>query len=49
LNQLGVVSGRDITTEAAVTKLMLLLGISNDIEKVKVQLATPISGELDLD
>ncbi len=46
LVELGVVSGADLTTEAAVTKLMVLLGQSTDGAWLKRQLATPLRGEM---
>ena len=46
LEDIGVVSGNDITTEAAVTKLMFVLGDENSIKKVKKKLILPISGEM---
>jgi len=46
LEDIGVVSGNDITTEAALTKLMFVLGDENSIEKVKKKLILPISGEM---
>lgn len=47
LNDIGVISGSDITTEAAITKLMFLLGNEPDIGEVKRKLALPLCGEMD--
>ena len=45
LENMGVISGKDMTTEAAVTKLMFLLGKEKKIEKVKELLPFPLCGE----
>jgi len=45
LEDIGVISGKDMTTEAAVTKMMYLLGKEEDEEAVKRLLPQPICGE----
>lgn len=46
LKEMGVISGFDMTAEAAITKLMFLLGKYSTTEKVKFLLEQPLVGEL---
>ena len=46
LEEIGVVSGSDITTEAAITKMMYLLSNEDSIENVKKRLKIPLCGEM---
>lgn len=46
LEEVGVISGSDITTEAAVTKLMFLLGQELPYEEVIKKLRLPLAGEM---
>lgn len=46
LRDAGVISGRDITTEAAVTKMMILLASGLPADKISSTLARPLCGEM---
>lgn len=46
LLNVGVISGADITTEAAITKLMFLLGQEKSLEDVRRKLTIPLAGEM---
>lgn len=46
LENAGVVSGKDMTTEAAITKLMFLLGQGLDHDEIKMHLNKSLIGEM---
>lgn len=49
LETAGVVSGYDITSEAAITKLMYLFGVGLKPEEVKQYLLHPLAGEITIE
>lgn len=48
LKEAGVMSGGDMTTEAALTKMMYLIGRSPDLEEIKKSFETDFCGEITL-
>ncbi|WP_028666967.1 asparaginase [Runella zeae] len=47
-DKIGVVSGGDITTEAAITKMMWILGQETDHNLIRQRLSQPLAGEMSL-
>lgn len=48
LSEIGVISGGDMTTESALTKMMHLLGTEKSIDIIKKKLGIPLRGEITL-
>ena len=48
LKKIGILSGGDITTEAAVTKMMFLLANEKEDSEIRRKLITPMAGEMSL-
>lgn len=46
LKKIEVLSGSDMTSEAAITKMMFLLGNETDVKTLKEKLITPLCGEM---
>jgi L-asparaginase len=46
LEAIGVISGADLTTEAAITKMMYLFGKETDVQRVRFMLQQGICGEM---
>lgn len=45
-DKIGIINGKDITTEAAISKLMFLLGKNINAKELKIRFETPICGEI---
>ena len=46
LKELGIISGKDLTFEAALTKMMYVLGNYNDFQEQCLMLSTALRGEM---
>jgi L-asparaginase len=49
LKKAGVISGYDLTTEAALTKLMFLIGEGNREQPLKKLFSKPLRGEMSVE
>jgi len=49
LGKLGVISGFDVISESAVTKLMYILGREKNIENIKILMCNSLRGEITVD
>jgi len=48
LSRIGVISGHDMTTEAAITKVMYLLANCNNLEEIKQNMNKSLKGEISI-
>jgi len=48
LESIGIIEGADLTLEAAITKLMIILAEEKNFHKIRKRFTTPVSGELSL-
>lgn len=46
LSQAGVISGNDMTTESAITKLMFLFGLGMHTDEVRIKMVESLAGEI---
>jgi L-asparaginase len=46
LKEIGIINGKDITTESALAKLKYLLGLNTAYKDFKVKFEQPLRGEM---